>query len=98
MDSDSVIGVIAWPIQKRRKRWPGRCGVGDNSRRVVAALGTTLAGGGVCATGEAGVTRRLQALVGSATGGGDDVERARAGGGRANGKGGDLGFEPRSAS
>src|ERR1019366_6473091 len=33
MGSVNVIGVIAWPIRKRRKRWRDRCDVGGSSRR-----------------------------------------------------------------
>ena len=35
----SVIGVIAWPIRKRKKRWPDRCGVGASCRRWWRACG-----------------------------------------------------------
>ena len=32
MGSGSAIGVIAWPIRKRKKRWRGRYGVGVSFR------------------------------------------------------------------
>src|SRR6202030_2997744 len=56
---------------------PCRSGSGGSDGGIAAALGTVGGGGGVRTAREAGTARRLQALVGSATACGDDVERAR---------------------
>ena len=84
----SGIGVIAWPIRRRRKRWRDRCGVGGSCRRWWRA----------CASEKLELLdgfKRLAAARQVARV--DELERARAGSGRADGQGGDPGAEPRTS-
>ena len=55
----SAIGVIAWPIRRRKKRWRVRCGVGASCRRWWLR-----------ARARVGVARRLQASAAAGAAGG----------------------------